>query len=224
MATLANAILDARSLVGDGITDNLVRDENLNNSDIGNVVDGQNKLFSVTNFPLSPFASAGGVQIVVADGSVLPVNQYTVNEPLGQITTVTSPQLSIYGTYYFYLMNDTSWTTFMKIGIERINASTGVPANDILIIPEGLLPAVYQYACGAWAQRMSSQTGLWYNQRLQERDEQRDSISSKYMRLAKQMFDNGDKARNDFYSGSGRAGKAAFMIIRHQPRTWTPSK
>lgn len=223
MATLASAILDARSLVGDGPTDNLVRDENLNNSDIGNVVDGANRIFSVTNFPVSPLVSGGGVQIVVADGGVLPVAQYTVNEPLGQITATAAPQLSFHASYYFYLMNDVSWTTFIKVGLERINVSTGVPASDIVNIPEGLLPAVYQYACATWAQRMSSQTGLWYNQRLQERDEQRDAISSKFMRLAKQMYDNADKSRDDFYKGSGRENRAAFMIVRHTPRTWTPS-
>lgn len=224
MATLANVILDARALVGDGLTDNLVRDENLNNSDIGNVVDGTNKIFSVTNFPVSPFASSGGVQVVVADGSVLPVVQYTVNEPLGTITTNSSPQISIYASYYFFLMNDVSWTTFVKTGIERINASTGNPLLDIQQVQEGLLPAVYQYACAAWAQRMSGQTGLWYNQRLQERDEQRDLISAKFRTLSKQMFDNGDKARDDFYKGNGSQNKAAFKIVQHPARSWTPSR
>lgn len=228
MSTLASAILSARQLVGDAPTSNLVRGEDLNNTDIGNVFDGVTTIFSLTNFPVAPAASGGGVAMVIADGIVLSPTatppDYVVNEPLGQLTLAVPPSTSLHATYYFYLMDDSAWTEFITNGIERINASTGVPATDIVTVPEGLLVAVKQYAAANWAQRLAGQTGLWYNQRLQERDEQRENISRKFMQLAKQFFDNGDKARDDFYKGSGSQNKAAFTIIRMMPRDWTPRR
>jgi hypothetical protein len=221
MPTLANVILSARTLVGDGPTSNLIRNENMDNSDIGNVINGQNTLFGVVNFPITP----GGLQSVIADSNalVLPAG-YTVNEALGQVTVVQPPSATMYCTYYFYLMDDTSWTEFVSNATEWLNLSTGEPATDVAVIVEGLQSALKAYACSRWCMRMSSQTGLWYNQRLQERQEDRENVSKKFLALAQEWTKQAQSLRDGFYSGSGTQMKPSMKILTMVPRQYTPKR
>lgn len=221
MPTLANVILSARTLVGDGPTANLVRSENMDNADIGNVIDGQNTLFGVVNFPIVP----GGLQSVIVDSSAITSpTGFTANEALGQVQCVQPPTATMYSTYYFYLMDDTSWTEFVSSSTEWLNLSTGDPANDVSIIAEGLQAALKAYACSRWCMRMSAQTGLWYNQRLQERTEDRENVSKKFLQLAQEWTKQAQSLRDGFYSGSGTQMKPAMKILTMVPRQYTPKR
>lgn len=215
MASLSAVTLNARRLVGDGPTDNLVRHENLNNSDIGNVLDGATTMFAVVNFPIAP----GGIQNVYVDGVQLnPSTDFTTYENTGQLTFSAAPAQSAYATYYYYLIDDSGWAAFIIQGLRKL----GYP--DVSQMPESLIAALVQYAASAWAQRIASQTGLWYNQKLQIRDEQRDSVSSKYSKMSKEYALQGDALRDAYYSGQGRQLKASFRILQMQPRGWTPTR
>jgi hypothetical protein len=218
---LPTVIVSARILCGDSATDNLARSENLNNQDIGNTVDGNNTVFNVINYPIAP----GGTQSVIADNTVLAYGtDYTVNESTGQITLNVAPASTIYATYYYYLMPDSVWTEFVSWGVQRLNLSTGSLSSDVPNIVEGLLSALKLYASAAFCRRIASQTGLWYNQKLQERQEDRDSISKKFLALAIQWEADGDKARDSYYNGTGAALKPSFRVVQMIPREATPSR
>lgn len=220
MPLLSDVILSARLSVGDGPTDNLARNESLDNNDIGNTIDGLNSVFGVVNYPIVPL----GVQTVLVDGLPLASSGYVVNEPIGELTITIPPTTSAFATYYYYLMPDATWTEFIASGLERLNLSTGVVnlGFDLLAIASGLLPALKAYACANWCMRLASQTGLWYNQKLQERVEDRENISRKFMQLAQEFNKQGDAIRDSFYKGSGSELRPSFRIRQMSPRPITP--
>jgi hypothetical protein len=220
---LADVILSARLSVGDGPTDNLARNESLDNNDIGNDINGTNQVFAVVNYPIVP----GGTQSVIADGTVLATPAgYTVNEPIGELTIVDPPAATLYVTYYYYLLPDSTWQEFVVSGLSKLNLSTGAAnvETDLTTFPQGLIPALKAYACAGFCMRLSTQTGLWYNQRLQERDEQRDSIARKFMTLAQEFMKQGDAERNSYYSGAGTQLVPSFRIREMSPRPITPRR
>lgn len=221
--TLANFLIQARQNVGDGPTDNLARLESLNQPDSGGIINGTNVNFVFKNFPVVDPA-VGGLTTVYVDGVLIPSSGYTLNEATGEIVFNVAPTESAIVSYYYYLMTDTAWTNFTQDALRRINISTGVPATDILGVPDPLIAALSSYAGGAWARRIAGQSGLWYNQRLQERQEDRDSISKKFMQMSEALFKDGDIARDDFYKGDGAQFKPAMTIINHTPRNVTPSR
>jgi hypothetical protein len=216
MTTLPALILSCRTLAGDGSTDNFVRGENCNNPENGNALDGLNMTFSVANFPVVP----GGFQVIRVDNTV--VTPTSVTEALGIFTVPTAPQASVYATYYYYLFPDTVWTEFVVAGLEQCNISTGTPILDTTTVPEGLLVVVKQYISYYFCQRMSMQTGLWYNQRLQERTEDRDNISRKWLALSQATLKAADAMLASYYAGSGTQDAPAFQIGGWQPRPWSP--
>jgi hypothetical protein len=217
--TLAAAITSARVLCGDSTTDNLSRNENLDNSDIGNLINGSNKTFQVVNYPIVP----GGEVSVIADGTLLALTTgYTVNEPTGQFSLVAAPSSTLYVTYYYYLMPDSVWTEFVTWAVQRLNLSTGNLSTDVGNVPEGLLSALKLYSVAAWARRIAAQTGLWYDQKLQERNESRDDISKKFLTLGVQWEKDGDNARDSYYNGAGTQLKPSFRVNQMTPRGYTP--
>jgi hypothetical protein len=218
MTTLANLIISARTLVGDGPTDNLVRTENVNNPDISNYINGSNKVFSVQNYPVTP----GGTQLVVADNDA--TMAYTVNEASGQYTITTAPTATLYISYYFYLLPDSSWTEFITSANENVGNSTGDLENDISMTPEGLLAPIKWYACASFCMRLAAQTGLWYNQKLQEREEERENISKKYTQMAQEWKKQADAFLASYYQGNGTQLRPAMRIITFSPRPYTPSR
>jgi hypothetical protein len=221
MAVFTEVLNSCRVSIGDGPTDNLARNENLNNNDLGNVINGENTVFAVTNYPIVP----NGVQTVKADNVVLTnPSGYTVNEPIGEIDLVAPPVTYLFATYYYYLMPDTTWEEFILQGLEKCNLSTGTDnvALDLLTVPEGLLLAVKQFSCAAFCYRLAGQTGLWYNQKLQEREESRAEISKKYMTLAHELAAQATTSRDDFYKGDGTQFKPALAISGRSPRPYTP--
>lgn len=219
MPLLSDVILSARLSVGDGPTDNLARNESLDNNDIGNRIDGLNMVFAVVNYPIVPL----GVQTVLVDGLPIALTSgYTVSEAIGELTIIIPPTTTAFVTYYYYLMPDATWTEFISSGLGRLNLSTGLLAFDLLALPNGLLPALKDYACANWCMRLASQTGLWYNQKLQERAEDRENISRKFMQLAQEFNKQGDAIRDSFYKGSGSELRPSFRIRQMSPRPITP--
>ena len=218
--TLTAVIISARLLAGDGPTDNLVRNENADNADIGNTINGVNKLFNCQNFPLVP--APGGIQTVVQDGAI--TTAFTENDPTGQVTTTTAPVSTLYFTYFFYLFPDATWTEFVTGALEVLNVSTGIPATDITLVPEGLLPAVKSYSVARFCMRVATQTGLWYNQKLQEREEDRESVSKKFLQMGQEWNKQGNAQRDGFYMGAGTQLQPAMSIVEFVPRDWTPRR
>jgi hypothetical protein len=219
--TLADFILMARQSVGDGPTDNLSRLESLNNPDEAGtgvaIIDGVNKTFVTENFPVV------SVDLMMVDGSTIS-SGYTIDTTTGTIVFGTAPQTSAYISYYYYLLTDQAWTDFVIDALARMDKSTGNPANDVPQLEAGLISPLSSYACGLWARRIAGQSGLWYNQRLQERQEDRDSISKKYLAMSEAMLKDGDIARDDLYKGAGMQYRPAFVIVMHPPRPFTPMR
>ena len=208
--------MSARTLFGDGPTDNLARKESLNDPDMGGVVDGINTVFPVLNYPITTIGT------VWNDGVV--TTAYTADEITGEITFTVAPTTSAAITYYYELMSDDSWTEFVTAALERLGLSTGIPSVDIPNVPEGLLAALKTYSGAAWAQRISSQSGLWYNQKFQERQEDRDTISRKFLTLAQSLWKDGDNQRTSFYQGNGAQYKPGFKIVQFTPKQYTPCR
>jgi hypothetical protein len=212
-------IMSVRELVGDGPTDNLSRNENLDNSDLGHIVDGSNRRFGVLSFPIAP----DGVVVVVQDGS--PTLDYNVYEDTGVIVTWVPPAATLYASYYYYLLPDTTWIPFVIKAMEKLNVATvDGPEVDLPNVPQGLLAALKSYTAASWCMRIASQTGLWYNQRLQERDEQRENISKKFSDMATVWTKLGDAERDSFYMGAGTQLRPNFRIVQMTPRNYTPSR
>lgn len=217
---LSDFILLARSFAGDGPTDNLARLESLNNPDIAGsgigIINGTNVYFVTANFPIA------SIIIVLQDG--VPTDNYTNNPNTGFLKFETAPAESAYTSYYYYLMTDAAWTNFTQDALSRIDITTNTPATDIQNVPSGLTSALTSYACGSWARRIAGQSGLWYNQRLQERQEERDSISKKYLTMSEAFLKDGDIARDDYYKGAGQQFRPAYAIVQHTPRQYTPQR
>lgn len=213
---------DARTFVGDGPTDNLARLESLNNPDLAgsgiNIINGTNVLFYVENYPIA------SVVLVLVDGSPISPSGYTLDETTGLFTFNVAPANTANVTYYYYLMDDTSWTNFVQDGLSRMKLSTNDPASDIENVDPGLISALTSYAAGSWARRIAGQSGLWYNKRLQERQEDRNDISNKFMKQSEAYLKDGDIARDDFYKGAGQQYKPAMAIVQHTPRPYTPMR
>ncbi len=218
MTTLEAFILSARALVGDGPADNFARLENLNNPDIGNNINGTQKIFNLQNAPIPD----EGVFQVIADGTT--VQPAAVDTLHGQLTLTIAPITSLQASYYYYYFSDATWTEFVTSALQNLGYSINGPTVDVPTVPEGLLPATKLYTAYGFAMRVASQTATWYNQKLQERDEMRDSISGKWLKLAAQYRKDGDTARNDFYSGGGTQLKPSFKILEHEPTNYTPSR
>ena len=190
----------------------------MNNVDNGNNINGTQVVFNFQNYPLTP----GGLFQVITDGQI--VQPKSVDEIHGQVTLNVSPTLTLQSSYYYYFFNDTTWGEFIVNALQIIGTSTGNLALDIAQVPDGLLAATKLYTAYHFAMRVSSQTAAWYNQKLQERDEARDSISSKFLKLAAAYKKDADAFRNDFYTGAGRAARASFTILEHAPSPYTPER
>lgn len=216
--TLPQFIISCRTLVGDGPTDNAARLENLNNIDNGNNINGAQKVFNLQNFPIAP----GGVFQTLSDGNA--VTPSGVDELHGQVLFTIAPTLTLQVSYYYFLFEDSAWSEFIINALQIVGLSTNNPTQDIVVVPEGLLAACKLYAAYYFAMRVASQTGLWYNQKLQERDEARDSISGKWLKIAAAYKKDADALRADYYLGAGRQLKASFTILEHAPRPYTPSR
>jgi len=216
--TLPQFTLSCRTMVGDGPTDNAVRLENLNNVDNGNNINGAQKIFNLQNFPITP----GGVFQTVSDGTV--VTPTSIDELHGQVVLAVPPALTLQVSYYYFLFEDSTWTEFIINALQIVGLSTSNPSQDITTVAEGLLAPCKLYAAYHFAMRVASQTGLWYNQKLQERDEARDSISGKWLKIAAAYKKDADALRADFYLGAGRQLKASFAILEHAPRPYTPDR
>lgn len=216
--TLAALLTSCRILSGDGTLDNYMRSENCLQND--SPVDGVNKTFFVNSTPIAP----GGTISVRVDNSLLAPSAYTVTEPVGQIVMSVAPTTSVYVSYYYYLFPDAVWTEFAAAALEALNLSSGVPATDVPLVPEGLLSALKTYTSTFFCWRVAKQTGLWYNQRLQERVEDRDSISKKWQLLGDSQMKMAIEMRDQYYSGAGANFKPSMRIVEHQPLPWTPSR
>lgn len=195
-----------------------MRAENVNDSEFGYSIDGTNKTFVVKNFPVVP----GGFSRVVADNTV--TTNFTPTESTGQLVMTTPPATSLYVSYYFQLFSDAVWTEFVTFGMQQINLSgiSESAATDVPNVPEGLIAALKTYINATFCRRVAQQTGLWYNQRLQERVEDRNDISNKWLKLAESAQKLGDAQRMAYYTGSGAESSPAFRIGGFQPRPWTP--
>lgn len=216
MTTLPSLIVSGRRLVGDAADSNLQRNESLNNPDIGNIINGTNTVFTFVNFPAVSIVQA------LVDGAVVAAQYYEVDFTNGIITFDVAPVSTAYLTYYFYLMNDNDWTEFVTWALQAVGASTGNPLTDVPSVQEVLLPAVKMYAASLWASRIANQTGLWYNQKLQEREEDREQISAKYTKMAENYSKEADSQRDEAYKGQGKQFQPAFAINQKTPRLYTP--
>lgn len=216
--TLPALIVSARSLVGDSATANYLPAENMNNPDVGNTVNAVNVNFNLVNFPISAVVS------VNADNNLLATTAYSVTANTGAMILACAPGESLRSAYYFNFFSDADWIEFITWGLERMNMSTNVPSVDVPNVQDGLLSALKTYACAAFANRMSLQTGTWYNQRLQEQIEDRDAISKKYADMAKELTKDGDNQLDNLYKGAGQQFKPAFQILSRPPRPYTPAR
>lgn len=216
---ISDVIVSARTLVGDGPTDNLARMENLNNADLGNVINGTNTVFQLKNFPIVP----GGEVSFYVDGVALSTG-VSVDEATGVVVFTAAPTISAFATYYYFLMPDSTWEECILWALQRANLSTGSPYTDIQNVAEGLLSSIKTYAASAWSNRIAGQTGLWYNQRLQERVEDRENISSKYAKQAEMLSKDGDNQLDNYYKGAGTQFRPAVQIVLHTPKQYTPDR
>jgi hypothetical protein len=218
--TLAALITSCRTIAADGPSDNFQRAENVNDAEFGFPIDGYNTTFVTKNIPVVP----GGFQKVVVDNITLVPTAYTVNEAIGEIVLLVPPLTSIYVSYYFYLFADVVWTEFIVGALQLTNLSSGVVLTDVASLPENFIPVVKAYANSYFCRRVANQTGLWYNQRLQERVEDRDNISAKWLRLAESAQKQADALLVQAYSGNASQNAPSFRIGGFQPQSYTPSR
>jgi hypothetical protein len=218
-------LISCRRLSGDGPSDNYSRDENLNYQN--SAVNGTNTIFYVRNAPIAP----GGVMQLTVDNSLIPqpynVPGLEINEVTGQIILASPPTTSVFCSYYYYLFDDPTWYEFILAAMQQLNLNSqgeGSLAHDISIMLPGIQGAAKSFAAYWFCRRVAQQTGLWYNQRLQEREEDRDTISKKWLALAETFYTQGIAMRNDFYDGAGSKFKPSFRIVENQPRPYTPRR
>ncbi len=216
--TLAALITSCRTIAADGPSDNFARAENVNDAEFGFPIDGVNTTFVVKNLPITP----SGTVKVVADNMLLQPTAYIPNESIGEITLAVAPITSCYVSYFFFLFPDSVWTEFVAAAMQVCNFSTGDPTDDVPLVNERFLPPIKAYTHAYFCNRVAAQTGLWYNQRLQERVEDRDNISSKWLRLGQAAEKRADILLAAAYEGSGSEVAPAFRIGGFQPQPWAP--
>lgn len=217
--TLAALITSCRALAGDGLSDNFKRTENVNDTEYGYAIDGANRTFVVKNLPVVP----GGFFRVVVDNAVTVA--FVPTEAQGQLVFTAAPTASCFVSYYYYLFSDTIWTEFISLALEALNFEDQAgDTTDATLVPYGLLMALKLYAVSFFCRRVAMQTGIWYNQKLQERVDDRDNISAKFVKLAESNMKAAQAAVLSFYSGSGTDTAPAFRVGGYQPRPWTPAQ
>jgi hypothetical protein len=226
MADLVDFLVSVRILSGDGPVDNFARSENCLNND--SPIDGTNTIFFVQNTPVAP----GGFISFRVDNQLIS-NPYTdsrvasLNEATGQITLTNPPVTSIFVNYYYYLFPDSVWTQFITSALQNlnfINTSTQTVNAALEQLTDAFVPAIELLCKFYFAGRVAQQTGLWYNQRLQERVDDRDSVSRKWLAIADAAWKNAMLARDDAYRGSGSKEGPSFRIRQMQQFPWTPSR
>lgn len=226
MTTLAQLIASARTLSGDGSSDNFQRAENCSNND--GKADGSNLIFYVQNQPIAP---SGLVQLRVDNVLLSPPYAnppiVTINEAIGQIVFAAgnAPTTSVFANYYYYLFPDAVWTEFVAAAMSELNflnTQTHTLDQDVQQVEDKFLGALKLVIRSWFCARVAQQTGLWYNQRLQERVEDRDNIAKKWLEQSKEWRKEGLLARDDAYRGSGSKEHPAMKIKQFQPKPWSP--
>jgi hypothetical protein len=226
--TLATLISSCRILSGDGSSDNFSRSENLNNND--GAANGSNLIFYVQNQPIAP---SGLVQLVVDNQLISsPYSDAriaSIDEALGQIIFAAghAPTTSVYANYYYYLFPDKVWQEFITAALEQLNFfNSGSQTLDVALstVPDAFYAVVKLFVQYWFCMRVAQQTGLWYNQRLQERVDDRDNISKKWLQNAESVMKQGLAARTDAYQGSGSAAGPSFRIRQFQTKPWSPRR
>jgi len=206
--------------------DNYARSENCLNND--SPIDGTNTVFYVEKAPIA----VGGLIQLRIDNALI-ADPYTdarvtsIDEATGQFVLATAPTTSVFANYYYYLFPDATWEEFITAALEELNfydATTQSLDQAVSAIPDQFLGAVKALTRSWYASRVASQTGLWYNQRLQERVEDRDSISKKWADLSDRLRKSALLMRDDAYRGSGSKESPQFAIQQMIPRPWTPRR
>ncbi len=228
MTTLAQLLASARILSGDGPSDNFARSENCSNND--GKADGTNLVFYVQNAPIAPL---GVVQLMVDNTRIATpyssASIASINEATGTIifNTGHAPTTSVFSNYYYYLFPDSVWNEFVLAAMEMVNfvnSSSNSLDQDVQKVPDAFFGALKMLIKYWFDMRIAEQTGTWYNQRLQERVDDRDSISRKYTELASASLKSGLIALEAAYQGSGSNAAPSFRIKQFQARPWSPER
>jgi hypothetical protein len=206
--------------------DSFARSENCLNND--SPINDTNTQFYVQNAPIAP----GGLIQLTVDNQLIS-SPYTdarvtsITEQTGQFVLATAPTTSVFANYYYYLFPDATWQEFVSAALEELNfynATTQTLDDAVSAIPDVFLGAVKGLTRAWFASRIATQTGLWYNQRLQERIEDRDSISKKYADMSDRLRKSALLMRDDAYRGSGSKESPQMAITQMIPRVWTPRR
>lgn len=220
-ATLAEAVIDVRTLTSDGPTDKLADHKRC--LGVANGINVNFKTFDKRRLTDLTVSGTSFCEAIYINGVA---TLASVDDPIsGNFILATAPVGGdlIEATYYYRWFLDSEIEMFLKNAVQWLGLGT-----DPLVVPDGLQPACIHYA----AQEAYHKLALYWSQKLSEQymmedapDEKRNSGPvGMYTKLAKDFHEKAVDLRDNYYKRQGQTLAPLFSSIPGRVRAVTPQR
>lgn len=208
--TLASLVSSLRALAADGPDSKVVLGETLGSAQ-GLNIDGSNKYFRLTQIPVVE----GSVYVTITgsgsgNGFRLQTG-FALSDPQNGILifdTAPAAGKTISVDYNYYYMNDDSMIEFLNQASENLQLSQ-TPA-DPTTVPNGLMPALMQYALANFFKSRYAQYAAKYSSSGGQAGQSIDVVGKGYLMAAEKAENLAKSKRDEFYSRQGQSKSAAY--------------
>jgi len=154
---------------------------------------------------------------LVVLGDNVPITASSIDEETGEFNVDPMPLQSLVARYHYKRFTDLALTEVISNATNRLLFAT---VDTVL---PGLFPAFWHYVRGEGYTVLATRYAEQVNVTIGPRSEGREAISRQFQAMAKEEFELGDKARDDFYTKAGQRedparGRAVFRIPAWMPR------
>ncbi len=201
-----------RSLIGDGEGDHVVRKENLKRSLAGNQVDGENLDFILNNTR------------IVEDSLKVNPDGAGFNAPddeddiRGTFSLASAPEDSLIAKYDYQLFTDEELQTFIDGGARFVNS------DDPEAVQTGLIDAMKYEAASLALNALATRTAPQFSASAGGKTINKDSVSTKYLALAKEKHELAVEEREAFFERKGARAAPVYQQKGTNQREWTPRR
>lgn len=155
--------------------------------------------------------------VVLSDSS--PATASNVDEETGEFEVDPVPVRTLQAAYHYKRFTDAGLEEIANNAWRRLGPTIG----SIAAVPEGLYPAYFHYIKGEGYTALATRYAEQVDVSVGSRSEGRAVIADRYMRLAEQEFELGDRYRDAFYEKAGAAltpgvGRATMTVAPYTPR------
>jgi hypothetical protein len=179
---------------------------------------GTNKVFRLAN--TNPVAAS---MYLTYGSTVRSASGFSIlDAPSGYIEMTSAPDASTTQPFYFDYFHqwfvDADYNTMIDEATEALGESAGVAT------PEGLYPALIQYALSRFWIRRASQYANVYATRGGPADARPESVTQQFLNLSKEAEKRGQDLRDAYYKRFGKRAAPASGTVTLGSRPYTPRK